>query len=121
MFRILKERMRFFYWLPRILAMLFIGFLSLFALDVFIPGQPLFSMIGAFLIHLIPSFILIGLLLVAWKKEEAGGILFILIAFFMFAFFRNPFWTNIALFGPLVVIGILFLLHWYIENMYGHK
>jgi len=58
MFRILKERMRFFYWLPRILAMLFIGFLSLFALDVFIPGQPLFSMIGAFLIHLIPSFIL---------------------------------------------------------------
>ena len=54
-------------WIARILAIALIAFFSLFALDVF--GQP-----GWFLgliMHLIPSFILIIITVIAWKNETA--------------------------------------------------
>ncbi len=55
-------------WIPRILAVLYIIFISLFALDT--PFG-----IGL-LIHLLPTFIFIACLIVAWFKPKIGGILF---------------------------------------------
>jgi hypothetical protein len=52
---------------------------SLFALDSFSPGLTLWQQIGGFMIHLIPSFILLGVLVLAWKRELPGGIIFLLI------------------------------------------
>ncbi len=69
----------FFYWAPRGLCILSILFISLFALDAFSPGVPLLTQISAFLIHLIPSLILTFILALSWKRERAGGIIFILI------------------------------------------
>jgi hypothetical protein len=63
---------KFLYWLPRILAILFIGFISLFALDAFAASEWFLSLI----MHLIPSFILIIVTAIAWKHEIAGGWLF---------------------------------------------
>ncbi len=65
-----KNKKNKFMRIPRILGILYIIFISLFALDT--PFG-----IG-FLIHLIPSFILIGCLIFAWFKPKIGGILFIL-------------------------------------------
>jgi hypothetical protein len=53
---------------------LFIAFLSLFSFDVFEEGTGLGQEILAFLLHMIPSFVLIILLIIAWKHELAGGI-----------------------------------------------
>ena len=52
-------------WTPRVLTILFILFMAIFALDVF--GEYSFPLIlVALFMHLIPNFILIGVLLVAW-------------------------------------------------------
>jgi hypothetical protein len=67
------------YWLPRLLAVIAILFISSFALDAFSPGLTLWQQLGAFLLHMLPSFLLIIFLIVAWHKQLLGGILFILI------------------------------------------
>ncbi len=52
-----------------------IAFISLFALDSFETGRTFWQNMGAFAIHLIPTFILLILLIVAWRRELTGGIL----------------------------------------------
>jgi hypothetical protein len=55
-------------WIPRILIILYILFISLFALD---------TEIGlGFLMHLIPSFILLAILIFTWEKPKIAGIIF---------------------------------------------
>ena len=67
------------HWIARILCLTAIIFISLFALDAFSPDLTVIQQLGAFFVHMIPSFILIVLLFLAWKKELAGGLVFILI------------------------------------------
>ncbi|WP_092308945.1 DUF7670 domain-containing protein [Brevundimonas viscosa] len=59
------------------LAMLGIGFISLFALDVFGMEGSLAWRLGGVLVHLAPSFVLAGILAVAWRWPALGGALFI--------------------------------------------
>src|SRR3989339_1244141 len=95
-------------WLPRILAMIYIVFISLFALDVF--GQN-FSFMGLFM-HLLPSIFLTICLLVAWRHELVGAVLFgsFAIAYFIVISFHFS-WMNFSIIGlPLFVIGALFFL-----------
>jgi hypothetical protein len=67
------------YWLPRLICILFIGFISIFALDVF--GEYGFpEILVALFMHLIPTFILIAVLTVAWKWSKIGGLLFLVLA-----------------------------------------
>ena len=63
------------HWIPRGLCLLSILFISIFSLDVFEEHTSLGKQLIALSIHLIPSYILIGILLLAWKWELAGGIL----------------------------------------------
>ncbi len=56
--------------------------MSLFALDAFSSGTSIWLCIGGFLIHMIPSFIIAAVLVLAWKNELPGGILLLLIGVF---------------------------------------
>jgi hypothetical protein len=89
------------YWAPRILAILFIAFISIFALDVF--SEPHWYL--ALFMHLIPSFILTLITIIAWKKEKLGGILFLILAVIMGWFFHSVF---LAI--PNLIIGFLFIV-----------
>ena len=91
---------KFLYWLPRILAILFIAFISVFALDVFQEKQWYLAL----LMHLIPSFILIILTIIAWKHERMGGFLFLSAGLVMLIFFHS---LIIAL--PAFIIGAIFI------------
>jgi hypothetical protein len=51
----------------------------MFALDSFASHLTIGQQIGRFVIHLIPTYILVALLIIAWKWELIGGILFILL------------------------------------------
>jgi hypothetical protein len=98
-------------WIPRVLAMIFIVFFSLFALDVFSGDASFFKKLGGFFVHLIPSFILLLILLVFWKKPLIGGSLFILLSI-AFAFFLRTYRsvpTFLAITFPVVLVGILFI------------
>jgi hypothetical protein len=102
------------YWTPRILTIVFILFLGLFALDAFEGEQSLIKKLGGFLIHLIPNFVMILILIVAWKQEWVGTIAYIIvgIAYIIMFWGRFPVVTYLTISGPLFLIGILFWLNW---------
>jgi len=117
----MKTSVKTFHWLPRILGILAILFISLFAADAFAPGLTIWQQLGAFFIHLIPSFILLVFLIVAWKWELIGGIIFMAIGLaftpviFIFNYNRNDsIWLSLVIILtitiPFVVVGILFLI-----------
>ena len=97
---------------PRILGILFSIFISMFALDVF--GEYGFpEILVALFMHLIPTFVLIIILIIAWKKEKLGGILFIVlgIGYPIMTKGRMDFITYLIIPGPLFLTGILFILN----------
>ena len=101
-------------WSARVIALLFIAFISLFAFDSFSGEASLMTEIGHFLIHLIPSFILATCLVVAWKNPTLGGFLFLVVAIgftFYFGTFRQVD-TFLMISVPPIIAGILFLLSW---------
>jgi hypothetical protein len=75
----MKTNIKIVHWIPRVLCILAILFISMFALDSFSSHLTIWQQIGGFLIHLIPTYILVALLVIAWKWELIGGILFILL------------------------------------------
>ena len=105
---------RVLFWTPRVMCILFAMFLSLFALDVFGEGYGFWKTITALLIHLIPVYIVIIVLIVAWRWEWVGAILFIGLALFYLVWSRGRFhWSAyLGISGPLILIGVLFLLNW---------
>ncbi len=101
--------------MPRALGILIILFLAIFALDVFEPGKTFTYYATALFMHLIPNFILAAILILAWKKETIGGILFILVALAFTMLFKtykegSSFFVVSV---PVFIIGILFI----IDNM----
>jgi hypothetical protein len=66
------------YWTPRLLSLAFVGFLMLFSLDVITPGASLRDIMVGMLMHNIPALILLVFVLIAWKYEIVGTIVFIL-------------------------------------------
>jgi len=112
------------HWLPRVICILSILFVSLFALDAFTPELTIWQQIGAFLIHLIPSFILLILLVIAWKWEFIGGIIFTVIGLGLspLVFTHNynmnhSVWISLGIITsitiPFAIVGILFIVSHY--------
>lgn len=118
----MKASTKVLYWTARILCILAILFVSLFALDSFSSERTFWQNTTAFLKHLIPTFVLLASLIIAWKWEKAGGIIVAIIglAFSIFVFVlnykRNQFPVAICLLQalilgiPFVLAGILFIL-----------
>jgi len=109
--RFFKSR-KIFYYLPRVLSIFFILFLGLFALDVFEMGKFEPAMVVGFIVHLIPNFLLLAILLIAWKSDRIGGILFIILSLLFTIFFRTysePM-TFLLISLPVFMIGVLFLI-----------
>lgn len=110
------------YWLPRVICILAILFISMFALDSFAPELTFWQQIGTFLMHLVPSFILLALLVVAWKWEFVGGVIFTFVGVVTtpFIFLHNyrmnhSVWMSLFIILiitiPFLLVGILFLVN----------
>ena len=124
----MKTSISLIYWLPRIICILAILFVSMFALDAFAPGLSVWQQLGDFLMHLIPSFVLLAVLIIAWKWELYGGIAFTIIGLglspfiFMLNHNRNHFSVGASL-GvvlmitfPFVVVGVLFIISHFLKK-----
>jgi hypothetical protein len=105
---------RVLFWTPRVLGILFAIFVSVFALDVFGEGYGLGQTIGALLLHLVPTYIVVIALVIAWRWEWVGAVLFSALAVFyvVWTWGRFPLVTYLAMSGPLILIGVLFLFNW---------
>lgn len=110
--------LKILYWTPRILALLSILFMTMFSFDIFDGNETIGMKIVGFLMQNIPVFILIAILVIAWKKELAGGILFIAATVFG-AFFYNSFSGNpgsLIILLPFFLTGVFFIIH-YVLNI----
>ena len=124
----MRTSIKMIYWIPRILCILAIAFISLFAADAFTPELPLFQQILGLFMHLIPSFILASLLIIAWKRELLGGIIFALIGIVASPFIyllnhnRNHFTITQSLFVvlmitfPFILVGVLFVIGHFLKK-----
>ncbi len=107
---------KYLYWTPRIFAILAILFVSMFALDIFGNDYTVLETIIGLSMHLIPSFILTIILIIAWKHELLGGILFLIPAVFYICITAMNVnillaisWSLIIT-VPFLIIGILFII-----------
>ena len=128
----LNSYIKIFHWTPRIMCILAILFISIFALDAFQADLTVWQQIGAFLMHLIPTFILIALLLVAWKWELIGGIIFIVIGlgFSPLVFIHNygmngSVWMSLGIIMsitiPFALVGVLFIISYSLKKKLAKK
>lgn len=103
------------FWSPRILTMVFALFLSLFALDVFGEATGFVETMAALTMHLIPTFLVIGLLAVAWQFELVGVVAFagLAVAYVVVMWGRFPALTYIMVSGPLLLVSALFFVSWW--------
>jgi hypothetical protein len=123
----MKTSFKIIYWSPRILGILAILFLSLFALDAFESSLTIWQQLGAFLIHLIPSFILTALLIVAWNYELIGGSIFVLIGIVLTPLIFNGNYAmnqsvpiSLAIISsitlPFIIAGMLFITNHFLKK-----
>ncbi len=89
-------------WTPRILSVLLIFLLFLLSLDVFESDEPWYKIILGFLIHNIPTTILLVTLIIAWKHPWVGSVVFMLAGmFYAIMMFFNQ--------GPVAILSVLTL------------
>lgn len=103
------------HWAPRLAALLIILFTGLFSLDVFGTGAPPLEVLGAFLLHNLPSIAMLVVLLLAWKRPVVGFVAFLVIAAGFTLLFVRDFYalTNLVLFVlPLLLVAFLFYADW---------
>lgn len=110
-----KKTKKILYWLPRIICIFFAMFLSLFALDVFSEGNGFLKTVIALLIHLIPVYIVVIVLIMSWRWGWLGAIMFNAfgILYIVFTWGKFPLVTYLVISGPVVLVGILFMFNWF--------
>jgi len=109
------------FWMPRALSIVFIAFLSIFALDVLDGHHSFWQTVLAFIIHEIPVFVLIAVLILAWRWEWIGAALYALAGLLYAAWvvsMSRPvppamrlIWI-LMIAGPAFIIAGLFLANW---------
>jgi hypothetical protein len=102
------------HWAPRLASILIIFFVTLFSLDVFeMEASPL-ELLGAFLIHSLPSIVMLVMLLFAWRRPVVGFIAFLLAGlFFMrFVILGRDLGHFLLFSGPLLLISAMFYIDW---------
>jgi hypothetical protein len=100
-------------WIPRGIMFFYIIFLLLFALDAFSTPQPLWDQFLDFIIHGLPSWILIIVLAITWKKPFLAGISVIILSSLGMIFFST--YQHLSGFFvvtlPPMLIGLSFIIY----------
>lgn len=103
------------HWAPRLAALLIIFFVGLFSLDVFGTGAPPLEVLAAFLMHNLPSLVMLVLLAFAWKRPVVGFVAFLMAAAAFAALFVRDLYAlpNLLLFVlPILLVASLFYADW---------
>ncbi len=112
---------RWLLWTPRVLCILFAAFMSMFALDVFGGRDPWWHQILGFLIHLIPVYFLVAVLVLSWRWEWVGGAIFpalgVVYIYWAWNRWHYPYnlYNCLTVAGPLFLLGAMFLAGWFLR------
>ena len=100
-------------WSPRVLGILTVVFVAMFALDAFEPGAPALVAAADVGVHLLPAILLAGLVTVSFRWPLAGAIGFLALAvLYATALARGRLDWILVISGPLAVVGALFMASW---------
>lgn len=112
--------------MPKIAGLFFTAFLALFSLDVISPEYSVGQIIIGLLMHNIPVFVLLVALLVAWRHEIIGAVVFALagvlyVSFIFYSAINHQFaWYliswSIFIAGPAFVVSFLYYYCWKIKK-----
>lgn len=101
------------FWTPRILGILFILFVSLFALDIFEMKLSTWETFVGLFVHLLPSIAMILALVLAWRWEWIGAAFFFVVgAWFLYISTPGDVMYYIVFNGVPLVIAVCFFLGW---------
>lgn len=93
-------------------------FVGLFAFDSFNESIPFLQSLGGFLIHLLPVYVLVALLLFVWRWEwivTAGA--FVLALSYVLITRGGEHWSaSVVIITPLAIIGVLFYIGWRMQR-----
>jgi len=105
---------RLLYWLPRILSIAFACFISMFALDVFGEHLSFWQTVLGLTMHLIPTFIMVAAIVIAWRWEWVGAAAFGALAAIYIAWVlpRHHLDWILIIAGPALLVAALFLTDW---------
>jgi hypothetical protein len=106
------KRTQLLVWGPRILGIAVSVFLGIFALDAFKGGEPLADRLIGFAIHLAPAAIVAAIVVLSWRRAWLGGVAFLLLAVAYALAVRGRLDWMLAISGPLLTVGLLFLWSW---------
>lgn len=83
-------------------------------MDIFSEHRSFFETIVGLLIHLIPTFLIVFILVLAWKREWIGSISYFIlgILYIIWTWKRFPLSTYFIISGPLFLVSILFEIAW---------
>lgn len=111
---------KFWFWLPRVLTVMFALFLAIFSLDVITPEASLLDIVIGLFMHNLPSIVLIILLFLAKKSEWIialplfiFGSNFILRSLLEQIALTQMLATNLLIALPSILIAILFIISRY--------
>ncbi len=99
-------------WSARILGIAVGLFLSLFALDALQPNKPFARALPDLAVHLVPAVLVLAIVAVSWRRAWIGGVAFTALAVaYAASAWSRPDWI-LAISGPLLAVGLLFLWSW---------
>lgn len=108
-----KHLQKFLFWTPRLAGILFVLFLSLFALDIFSMQLGVWETVLGLFMHLIPSILLAIAIVLAWRWEWVGALLFIGWAIMYITTAHGFDWSVYAMIAGIpALVGLLFLAGW---------
>ena len=103
------DRKDLVYWIPRVLTIIFLGFLALFSLDIFEGNYGFWGTAVGLFMHNIPVMILAIVFVMAglWYITLVGRNMI------MHPGQPGTIFSSLIIAGPALFIGILFLVGWY--------
>jgi hypothetical protein len=110
-------------WIPRVLLILVALFMGLFSIDVFSMKAPFLRLMEGFLIHNIPSIVVLLVLFLIWKRPFMGGIIFtaltVVFSIWIAIYFTRYLLTDLLFFSLPMLIGAgsFFLAHYMTKKL----
>jgi hypothetical protein len=101
-------------WAPRIIGFVFAAFLAVFALDVFGESLEPMKLALALFMHLIPTWLVLLVIAVSWRREWIAALLLPLLAIaHVWTMHGRLDWTAYAIVdGPLILLALMYWLAW---------
>ena len=101
-------------WIPRVLGVAMVLFLGTFALDAFQGEASIGDKVLDFLMHVIPAGLCLAVVMVAWKREAIGAVVFALLAG-VYTLWAMPRWDWIAVIGgALLLVAFSYAMVWWV-------